>query len=161
MTELEDESFSHVLSNFALYFLNASAQKESYRILTKGGVFVSSYMVKAQWMELLRPISIVRPEKKIPDGYEAFDNPGVVKGIFEAAGFEDYEQVEILVWCKFEDAAEFVDFNLASMPFLNPITADLTTEEKRKWRELMVEYVEREFPDKVLKGKAIVGVGRK
>lgn len=161
MTELEDESFSHVLSNFALYFLDASAQEESYRILSKGGVFVSTYMVKAQWMELLHPLSIVRPEKKIPGGYEAFGNPGVVKGIFEAAGFKDYEQVEIPVWCKFEDAVEIVDFILASMPFLNPITADLTTEERKRWRELMVEYVEREYPDKVLKGKAIVGMGRK
>lgn len=70
-------------------------------------------MVEAQWMEILRPISIVRPEKKIPDGYEALGNPGVAKGIFEAAGFKDYEQVEIPVWCKFENAAEIVVSNVA------------------------------------------------
>jgi len=161
MTEIEDESCSHVLSNFCLYFLDAVAQGESHRVLKKGGVFISTYMVKAQWMELLTPLSIVRPDKKIPDGYEAFGNPGVVKGIFEAAGFKDYEEVEIPVWCEFEDAAEVVDFTVDSMPFLAPMLADLTAEERKQWRNLMIEHVEQNSPDRVLKGKAIVGIGRK
>lgn len=161
MTEIEDESCSHVFSNFCLYFLDEAAQSESYRVLKKGGVFISTYMTKAQWMELLTPLSVVRPEKKIPGGFEAFGNPGVVKGIFEAAGFIDYKEVEIPVWCKFEDAGEIVDIVVDSMPFLNPMLVDLTVEERKQWRSLMIEWVEKNCPDRVLKGKGIVGIGRK
>jgi len=161
MTDLEDESSSHILSNFALYFLPAEGLKESYRVLQKGGVLVSSYMTEAPWMVLLSPISVVRPDKAIPSGYEVFGKPGVVKGTIESAGFKDYEEVEIPVWVNFEDAREIVEFVSGNMPFLPAMTADFTEVERKKWKELMVEFVEREYPDKVLRGKALVVVGRK
>jgi ubiquinone/menaquinone biosynthesis C-methylase UbiE len=161
MTELKDASFSHVLSNFTLYFLPVEALNESYRILQKGGVLVSSYMTKAPWMDLLAPVSAVRPDKIIPSGYEVFGKPGVAKGSVEAAGFKDYEEVEIPVFCRFEDPREIVNFVSGNMPFLPAMTGDFTELERAKWKELMVEFVEREYPDKVLRGKALVVLGRK
>lgn len=165
LESIESDSVSHVLSSFTLHFLGATAQSEAYRILAPSGVFASTYMTKAPWTDILRPLSVVRPEKQIPSGPEAFGNPGVVQGIIEKAGFKDYEEKEIDVWCEFEEGAggaeELVDFVIGSMPFLDPITGDLTVGERREWRALCVEKVRRDHRDGVLRGKAIVATGRK
>jgi len=161
MTGLEDESFSHILSNFTLYFLPAEGLKESYRVSKKGGVLVSSYMTKAPWMDFLSPISVIRPDKVIPSGYEVFGNPGVARGSIEGAGFKNYEEVEIPLFVRFEDSKEIVEFVSGNMPFLPAMTADFSEVERKKWKDLMVEFVEREYPDKVLTGKGLVVVGRK
>ena len=61
----------------------------------------------------------------------------------------------------FEDPAEIVDHNMATLPFMPTITKDMTAEEISRARDLMIQYVKQEHPDGKLPGLAIIGIGQK
>jgi hypothetical protein len=63
----------------------------------------------------------------------------------------------------FEDNTEIVDYLMSALPFMPMLTKDMTGEEIRRSRDLMIQHVKEEYPTLPgkLPGRAIIGIGKK
>lgn len=108
---IEDESRSHVTAGW-VYFMTSDPQKclsESKRVLAKDGVLGCSSWKGSQWLEVMRLVEEIRPEKKLMEIPKPWMSAEGVKGELEKAGFREADGFEVEVEMTLEEYQPFLD----------------------------------------------------
>lgn len=136
---------------------------ESWRVLKEGGVLTCSGWQHSQWDDLLRLVSMVRPDKVLPAMRRGWESAAAMKGELETAGFLDVEAFEVPTQRDYEKAQPFVEFMVRKLPFMKPIIKDMTEDEVERLIALMVQEIRNFCPVEPgwLEGTTLVAVGRK
>ncbi|KAL8819587.1 MAG: hypothetical protein Q9223_002006 [Gallowayella weberi] len=144
-TGLPDESFSHVLTNFAIMGLQdpTAALKECLRILRPGGICAFTTWTHVDWVGIVRAAFATLPDPPVfPTDEEMYRSWGVgdwwdpdwILTHLQDKGTYDFEDVEIEVLhkdLKMESSAIFVDTFSVMIPY---ILSKFWSEEVRKER---------------------------
>ncbi|CAJ2500944.1 Uu.00g037970.m01.CDS01 [Anthostomella pinea] len=160
-----DGSQSHVTAGM-VYFMTPDPMKclaESQRVLQPDGVLSLSAWQGSEWIELMKVLLKVRPDKTMPTMPEAWTSAKGIEGELKKAGFRDVEAHEVPVEMTFQDYGSFVEFLLGKLPHMLALTSDMGGEEIGKVKVEMVAEMKRMCltePGK-LKGVSLVAVGRK
>lgn len=163
--EAKEGEVSHLLASFAYFAMpgEQEALAEAYRIIKPGGIFVETSMGWTEWGELPQIIKQLRPEKRIPGPQTHWQSVEGVMKTLAAVGFQDVSAREFEVTMpldSYEDALEFV---FEGFPFMRGLVADMSEDEVRQLRELMLQRVKERHPEEPfrLTGRGYVGYGRK
>lgn len=162
-----DESFSHVTAGLLLFMVDRpqSVLEETRRVLkSNGGVFGMTSFKSAGWMDLIgEALNEVRPGTKLPDIPISWASTSSIQDQLEKAGFKDVTAEEVQTFYEFEDPEAMTRFNVANIPSVKMVTADMSEDEIEKAIQWMVEWLEEKFPGGKgqLEGTAIVALGRK
>lgn len=162
---IPDGSQSHVTAGW-VYFMTPDPQKcltEALRVLKHGGVLGCSSWKGNDWMEIMRLVSVIRPEKTLPELPEAWTSAPAMKGELEKAGFREVTSEDVEVEMTFDRYEAFVDMMTTTMPVMVNLLKDFTEEEVERLRGLMLAKTKEMAPSEpgVLHGTALVAVGRK
>lgn len=165
LNQIADSSKSHILAGW-VYFMTPDPAKcltESRRALRDGGVLSCSSWKTSQWMELMNLYTKVRPDKQVMSIPEAWRETATLKGELEKAGFKQVECVEVPTRMDFQKADTLVDFMTDRMPHMKLLTADMSVDEKQKFKVLMKEELLKMCPHEpgTLHGTSLVAVGVK
>lgn len=159
--DIEDGSFSHVLSGFTLYFLPPTALQEAYRITAPDGILATNSMASVSWWRMMSTISLIKPEFKLPDLPPAWTTIAAMTETLQNAGFKDVEVKETEIELPYEDADEMAKFIIRVMPYTAGMTSGFTAEERVKWEGLCGDWIRSECKGGKMGGTALVGVGRR
>ncbi|KFY42688.1 hypothetical protein V495_04383 [Pseudogymnoascus sp. VKM F-4514 (FW-929)] len=161
LSEIKDDSFTHVLSGFTLYFLPPAALQEAYRVTAPGGILATNSMASNTWWEMMSTISLIKPEFKLPGLPAGWTTVASMTETLKNAGLKDVEVTEMEIGLPYEDADEMAKFLIRVMPYIGPMTSGFTAEERVRWEGLVADWVRRECKGGKMGGVALVGVGRK
>lgn len=161
LSNIEDISFTHVLSGFTLYFLPPAALEEAYRVTVPGGILATNSMASNSWWDMMSTISLIKPEFKLPGLPKAWTTVAAMTETLQNAGFKDVEVREMEIGLSYDDADEIAKFIIRVMPYTAGMTSGFTAEERVRWEGLCGEWVRRECKGGKMGGVALVGVGRK
>ena len=165
MQGVPDSSHSHITAGW-VYFMTPDPQKclsESLRILQPGGVLALSSWEGNQWMDIMKVIGDVRPDKVLPELPKAWSNVDLLKAELETAGFKDVTSERVAVTMQFENRDSFVDMLVTKMPHMVAMTKDMSAEDVQRLRELSIakcEEMSSEEPGE-LHGTVLIAVGKK
>lgn len=162
---IADESQSHVTAGW-VYFMTPDPRKclqESLRVLQPGGVLACSSWKGSQWLDVMRKVTEVRPDAPMPEIPKAWMSTQGIHGEMEQAGFRDVEAVEVEVEMAIDSAEKFVVFLTTKMPHMVQLLKDWSEEEMERLREVCLRTMKGMLAQSpgILKGVALVGVGRK
>jgi ubiquinone/menaquinone biosynthesis C-methylase UbiE len=165
MQGVPDSSHSHITAGF-VYFMTPDPQKclsESLRILQPGGVLAVSSWEGSEWLDIMKTLKLVRPDKVLPGLPENWSRVDLMKAELETAGFIDARTERVPVTMRFEDRDSFIDMLLTKMPHMVDMLQDMSTEEIAKLREVATDLSKKLSPESpgILKGMALLAVGRK
>ena len=135
---------------------------ESRRVLQDGGVLSCSSWQGSEWLDLMRLISRIRPDKKLPDLPKEWNDVNSIKGELEKAGFRDVESHQVETTMRF-DKVEDLSGILFKLPHMVMMMNDFSEDETTRFKELMMDEARKlalHDPGE-LKGIALVAVGRK
>lgn len=182
---IPDDSRSHVTAGW-VYFMTSDPQKclsESKRVLSKDGVLGCSSWKGSQWLEIMRLVEEIRPDRKMMEIPKEWMSAEAMKGELEKAEFHEVESCEVPVEMTIEEYDPFLDLmtskvsvafqpcrsppltimSFSQMPHMNSLTKDYSEEEMQRLKDMMLAKL-KEFspglPGK-LHGTALVAVGRK
>lgn len=161
LSEIKDDSFTHVLSGFTLYFLPPGALQEAYRVTAPGGILATNSMASNSWWDMMSTISLIKPEFKLPPLPDAWTSVAKMTETLQNAGLKDVEVTEMEIGLPYEDADEMAKFIIKVMPYTERMTSGFTAEEKVRWEELCADYLRKECKGGKMPGVALIGVGRK
>ena len=169
LSEQADNSVSHLLSSYLYSAMRDGAQqglRESLRVLQPGGLLVAANLGPTHWGKLPEFIQAVRPEKAIPSSNadsKRWWTPESVQKVLTDAGFKDVSAKAFEVSMPLDKHADAVEFVLEGFPFVKPLMADMSEEEKTKVVDLMYGFLKQQYPEEPfrLKGTAVVGWGSK
>ncbi|CAK3997390.1 COQ5 family methyltransferase like [Lecanosticta acicola] len=162
---IPDNSKSHVTAGW-VYFMTPDPQKclsESLRVLRKDGVLGCSSWKDSQWLQLMRMVGQVRPDKQLPGIPAEWQTAGPLKGELEKAGFREVESFEVEVIMTFESYDATIDLLTTKMPHMIAMLKDFSENEMQQLSDKMLRQMKEwcpELPGK-LYGTALVAVGRK
>ena len=123
------------------------ALTESRRVLKDGGVLSCSSWQGSQWMDLMKLMTKVRPEKVLPSIPSEWEESSKLKGEFERAGFRDVEVQEVKTIMNYEKRAPLVELLTMKMPPMMPLLADMSDEEKVSYKQFVDEEMQKMCPD--------------
>ncbi|KAK4545679.1 hypothetical protein LTR36_002633 [Oleoguttula mirabilis] len=163
--EIADESQTHVTAGL-VYFMTPDPRKclsESRRVLKEGGVLSLSSWEGSQWMELLKLVAKVWPDKQLPTLPEEWSSTTAVEGELKKAGFRDVESYRVPVEMSFESQESIVEFLVTKLPHVVAMSKDKSEEDVARLKRVMVDEAKKMCPAAPgkLDGVAIVGIGRK
>lgn len=156
---------SHILAGL-VYFMTPDPQKclsESMRMLKPGGVLGLSSWEDSQWLEMMRQLTVVLPERKVPELPKEWSSSGAVQQELNIAGFVDVSSKPLTVYMDYKSHAELAKFLTTSMPPIFAAMKDLNEADVQRVHEAMIRKA-REYNPKEpgrLSGQAIVAVGSK
>ena len=165
MQGVPDSSQSHVTAGW-VYFMTPDPQKclsESLRILKPGGVLALSSWEGNQWMDIMKELKNVRPEKVLPELPKAWSDVDLLRTELETAGFRDVKSERLAVTMQFESRENFVEMLVTKMPHMVAMTKDMSAEEIQKLRELCIARCKEMSPESPgeLHGTVLIAVGKK
>ncbi|QIW98163.1 hypothetical protein AMS68_003681 [Peltaster fructicola] len=165
MATIPSRSCSHILAGW-VYFMTPDPQKclaESHRMLSADGVLGLSSWENSEWLEVMRTLTTVFPDRAIPELPKEWSSTSAVKVEIEKAGFVDVKSNPITVHMGYETHGDLVRFLLKTMP---PMVAAMKGLDEADFKKVELAMIERckvfnsEEPGR-LSGNAIVAVGRK
>ena len=168
LSAFADGSVSHALAGFLLFTIPEPHKvlQEIQRVLTAqsgGGVVAVSSLESSEWQDLMEFPRKIRSDKTLPVLPAVWRTEEGVRSELEEFGFRDVKVFKTESYMPFENYDEVARFILTKFPIMAKITADMTSEELGKVRDLMVEHIRASHP--VLPGRlvgtAIIGIGRK
>ena len=136
---------------------------ESKRVLKDGGVLVCSSWQGSQWIDLMKLVSRVRSDKKLPEIPKEWQSVDLLQTQLEKAGFKDVEGHRVETKMTFEKLEPLADFMLTKMPHMIMLTEDFSADERAKLKAVFVEEGKKMCSDEPgeFYGVALVAVGRK
>lgn len=161
-----NESFSHVTAGLLLFMVDRpqSVLEETRRVLkSNGGVFGMTSFKSAGWMDLIgEALNKVRPGTKLPDIPIAWASISSIQDQLEKAGFKNVIAEEVQTFYEFEDPEAMTRFNVANIPSVKMVTADMSEDEIEQAIQWMLEWLQEKFPGVKgqLEGTAIMAIGR-
>lgn len=161
LSGFEDNSFSHVISGFTLYFLPPKALEEAYRVTSPGGVLATNAMGSTSWWNMMSTISLIKPDFKLPGMPEAWNTVAAMTKTLQNVGLKDVEVKEMEIGLPYEDADEMAIFIIRTMPYTDMMTSGFTGKERTRWKAFCGDWVRKECEGGKMRGTAFVGVGRK
>ncbi|KAF3058466.1 hypothetical protein GL218_05718 [Daldinia childiae] len=161
-----DQSFSHVTAGLLLLMVERPQDvlAETRRVMKSGGVFGMTSFRSVAWMDLIEEaLAAVRPGTKLPPLPAAWASVERIREQLEGAGFRDVLVEEVQTFYEFEDPEAMTRFNVANIPSVKMVTADMTQDEVEKAIRWMLEWLGDRFPGGrgKLEGIAIIATGRK
>ncbi|KAK4507858.1 hypothetical protein PRZ48_001593 [Zasmidium cellare] len=162
---IPDDSRSHITAGW-VYFMTPDPQKclsESKRVLATDGVLGCSSWKGSQWLEIMRLVEVIKPERKMMEIPKAWMEKEGIKGELEKAGFTDVESREVEVEMTIEEYEPFLDLMTSKMPHMIAITKDYSEEEMKRLRDMMLAKLKEYSPTLPgkLYGTSLVAFGRK
>ena len=160
-----DSSRSHVMAGW-VFFMTPDPQKclsESLRVLTPGGVLACTSWEGSEWLSLMYTLDEVRSDLKLPTLPEKWSDAELLKKEFEIAGFQEVEVERVKVHMKYEKHETLIDFLIDKLPHAVALTAQMSGDEVKRWKELAVEKCREynaEAPGR-LEGWSLMAIGRK
>lgn len=136
---------------------------ESKRVLKDGGVLACSSWQGSQWLDLMRLLPRVRPDKRLPDLPKEWEDIDLMKRELEKAGFRDVEGYPVETKMTFDKLEPLVDFLITKMPHMVMLTKDFSEGERASLKDLLLEEGRKMCPNEPgsFVGTALVAVGRK
>ena len=163
--DIQDDKVSHLLGSFAYFTMTGETEAlaEAYRILRRGGIFVETSMGWTEWSYLPQFVKQIRPDKSIPGPQAHWQSVDGVTKTLSDAGFKDVVAREFDVSLPLEKHEDAVEFVFEGFPFMKALTADMSDDEIRNARQLMLDYVKQRHPEEPLRltGKGYIGRGLK
>jgi len=165
LSQVAANTFSHVTGG-VLYMMLPSpltALRETYRVLSPGGVLALSSFGRISWMELMGEFSRVKPELAAPQVPSLWATPEGIKQELEAAGFLHVQIQECHTYMEFEDSAMLVEGLMRVIPSAKNLTQGLSEADVKRGCQFMVDKLDREYSDspRRLPAVALVATGRK
>lgn len=136
---------------------------EARRVLLPSGIIACSSWAHPQWDDILRLISTVRPDKRLPEMPADWATVATMQQVLEGAGFHDVAVFEVPTTMEFERIEPFMEFMARKLPFMQGLIGDMNEEEMERLARAMVDAGREMCPTEPgrLLGMALVAVGRK
>ena len=162
---VETGSKSHVTAGM-VFFMTSDPLKcltETRRVLKDGGVAAISSWDDNQWMQLMGMITVVRPDKQLPEIPKEWRSTSGLEGEMKKAGFKDVEGHMVSVEMAVQSYESFVDFLFKAMPHMIALREDMSEAEMAKLHEVTIARMKEMCPSVPgkLTGEVVVGFGRK
>lgn len=136
---------------------------EARRVLRDGGVLSCSGWQYSQWDELLRLVTKVRPDKNLPTMRKGWESANAMRASLEHLGFRNVEAFEVPTTMQFDKIQPFMEFMVRKLPFMQPVTENMSEKEIQTLLDIMVDAGKEMCPREPgeLLGTALIAVGQK
>lgn len=114
-------------------------------------------------MDIMKLVSVIRPDKTLPELPKEWTSAPAMKVELEKAGFRDVNSEDVQVEMSFDRYEPFLDLLTTKMPMMINLVKDFSQGEMERLRQLMLEKTKEMAPSEpgILYGAALVATGRK